>query len=212
VKKTWAIVIDVILGLVIVFSVLIILSSLNIGGRQMFVVKSGSMEPKIKTGSVVFDTKKNDYKVNDVITFKVKDSKDTTTQRLHEVKIDHKKQTFYVTKGDANDAPDGELVLKANVVGKVQFSFPYLGYLVAFIKTLPGLIIFVVIPATIIIYEEISKIKDEIKKIQREKKKSAKKKKTNGFFKNIKLKVTNWIKKNRQEATKRKEAFDEQDN
>jgi signal peptidase len=212
VKKTWAIVIDVILGLVIVFSVLIILSSLNIGGRQMFVVKSGSMEPKIKTGSVVFDTKKNDYKVNDVITFKVKDSKDTTTHRLHEVKIDNKKQTFYVTKGDANDAPDGELVLKANVVGKVQFSFPYLGYLVAFIKTLPGLIIFVVIPATIIIYEEISKIKDEIKKIQREKKKSAKKKKTNGFFKNIKLKVTNWIKKNRQEATKRKEAFDEQDN
>jgi signal peptidase len=208
VKKTWAIIADIILGLVIVFSVLVILSSLNIGGRQMFVVKSGSMEPKIKTGSVVFNQKQDKYQKNDVITFKVKDSKDTTTHRLHEIKIDNKKQTFYVTKGDANNAPDGELVLKANVVGKVQSSIPYLGYLVAFIKTLPGLIIFVVIPATIIIYEEIGKIKDEVRKIRKERKSynESAKKKTNGFLKKIKLKVTNWMEKNRQEAAKRREA------
>lgn len=205
--KIWKIISNAVLVIIIVFSILIILSSQNIGGHRIFVVKSGSMEPKIKTGSVVFNQKQDKYQKNDVITFKVKDSKDTVTHRI--VNIAGKgAATVYQVKGDANNAPDTRPVLKENVVGKVQFSFPYLGYLVAFIKTLPGLIIFVVIPATIIIYEEIGKIKDEVRKIRKERKSynESAKKKTNGFFKKIKLKVTNWMEKNRQEAAKRREA------
>ena len=68
---------------------------------------------------------------------------------------------MYRTKGDANKSADPEFVSKQNVVGKLVFSIPLVGYLMAFVKTLPGLVIFVFIPAVIIISEEIANIKTE---------------------------------------------------
>jgi signal peptidase len=72
---------------IIVFSLLIIASSLNIGGWRMYVVKSGSMEPAIHTGSIVFDKKEADdtYVVGDIITFQLPSSKDTVTHRIHSI-------------------------------------------------------------------------------------------------------------------------------
>ena len=171
--KTWKIISNTIFALVIVFALLIIASSLSIFGTRMFVVKSGSMEPEIHTGSVVFDKTAKEYKVGEIITFKVSNSKDTVTHRIDEVRMDAEKKVFYQVKGDANNAPDQDLVSKENVVGKVSFTVPYLGYLVAFIKTLPGLIIFVIIPATIIIYQEITNIHSEIRRLREAKKKVA---------------------------------------
>lgn len=215
--KIWQITKNIFFILIIVFSLMIILSSLNIFGYRMFIVKSGSMEPKIRTGSVVFDKKTSTYKVGDVVTFKIKDSKDTVTHRIVSEKIDANNGVFYTTKGDANNAPDSEPASKLNVVGKVAFSVPYMGYLAAFIRTLPGLIIFIIIPATIIVYEEMGKIKDEIKKIQEEKKKVAKKLKKEEreiekwYVKHIN-KIKKWMEKNRQEAARVKEAKNEENN
>jgi len=171
VKKLWKIINNVILAAIILFSILVILSYLNVFGTRMFVVKSGSMEPKIHTGSVVFDKSGTDYKVGDVITFKIPNSKDTVTHRIAAIKPDVKKNIFYQVKGDANNAPDPDLVASNMVVGKVSFSIAYLGYLVAFIKTLPGLIIFIIIPATIVIYQELTNIKSEVANIRAAKKK-----------------------------------------
>jgi signal peptidase len=74
-------------------------------------------------------------------------------------------------KGDANDSPDGDLVQKYQIIGRVNFSIPYIGYLVAFARTLPGLIICIIVPALVIVYEEVGKIQGEVKAIRSAKKK-----------------------------------------
>ncbi|HET9722081.1 MAG TPA: signal peptidase I [Candidatus Saccharimonadales bacterium] len=162
---------NTVLGLIIVFSLVIIASTLDIFGHRQFVVASGSMEPKIMTGSMVFDQKSSNYKIGDVITFKKAGSKDTVTHRIVSVKNDASGQTFYTVKGDANSSPDADPVAKSDVVGKVSFSIPYVGYLVNYIKTLPGLVIFIIIPATILIYQELVNIKSEIAGMRRTKRK-----------------------------------------
>ncbi len=167
-NRFWKIINTTVLTLVILLSLLIIISSLNIGGHTVFTVKSGSMEPAIKAGSVVFDKKQENYKVGDIITFKVENSKDTITHRIIGI-AGQGLETNFIIKGDANSSPDTKPVMKSNVVGKVLFSIPYLGYLVSFAKTLAGLIILIIIPATIIVYEEIVKIKGEVIRIRNEK-------------------------------------------
>jgi signal peptidase len=163
-RKTWKIIKIIIYVAIITSSLFIIATSLNVFGFQAFIVKSGSMEPDIHTGSVVVDHISTDYKLKDVITFKISGSKDTVTHRI--VKINQKTGvTSYQVKGDANQTSDPDPVLKTNVVGSVLFSIPLLGFLIAFIRSVPGLIIFIAIPALIIISEEISNIKSEVKKI-----------------------------------------------
>ncbi|HEX5448338.1 MAG TPA: signal peptidase I [Candidatus Saccharimonadales bacterium] len=154
---------QVILGIVILLALLVLASSLRVFGRQSFVVESGSMSPKIGTGSVVFDHTAASYKVGDVITFRETNSRDTVTHRIVSVKRTADGQIFYTVKGDANPTPDADPVAKSNVVGKVGFSVPYVGYVIGFLKTLYGLMLFIVVPGVIIIYREIMKIWEEIK-------------------------------------------------
>ncbi len=105
-------------------------------GVRPYVVLSGSMEPVIKTGSLVFvnhNAKFSDLKVGDVITFKTGDV--VVTHRVHEVK-DGK----IVTKGDANENADGGYVTASTLVGKDVYAVPRLGYAVQFLQSLPGVI------------------------------------------------------------------------
>lgn len=44
----------------------------------------------------------------------------------------------FATKGDANDAPDGTLVLYKNVIGTPVFTIPQLGYVANYIQNPPG--------------------------------------------------------------------------
>jgi len=168
--KVWKAIKGIFWVAIIFAAVFIIFTSLNLFGYQMFVVKSGSMEPKIHTGSVVIDHKASNYEVGNVITFKIPESKDTVTHRIVAINADTTGTTYQV-KGDANNSPDPDLVPQANVVGKVNFTIPFLGYLIAFIRTLPGLIIFILIPALIIIAEEMGNIKTEVANIKAAKKK-----------------------------------------
>jgi len=163
-RKTWKIIKTIFYVAIIFGSIFIIVTSFNLFGFQAFVVKSGSMEPKIQTGSVVIDQTKTDYKSQDIITFKISDSQDTVTHRITKVNQDADVISYQV-KGDANATPDPDPVLKTNVVGSVLFSIPFLGFLIAFIRTIPGLIIFIAIPALIIVSEEIGNVKTEVKKI-----------------------------------------------
>ena len=165
-NKTWKILKVIFYTAIIIGSVSIIVTSLNVFGFQSFIVKSGSMETQIHTGSVVVDHVSTDYKLKDIITFKITGSQDTVTHRI--VNVSQKSGvTSYQVKGDANQTPDPDPVLKTNVVGKVLFSLPLLGYLIAFIRSVPGLILFIAIPALIIISEEIANIRTEVKKMSK---------------------------------------------
>lgn len=145
-------------------------------GIRLYTVQSGSMAPTIRAGSIVMIKPSSDYQKGEVITFKaekdrfVKNPKWTTTHRIVEVK-ETEEGIEYVTKGDFNEAPDPEPVKKDLVLGRVIFALPFLGYPVSFARTLPGLIILIVIPATIIVYSEILNIKKEVVRIFQERKK-----------------------------------------
>ena len=161
-------ILNVILGILIVIGLLLAFSLLPIKGNfKVMNVMSGSMEPQIKVGSSIVVKPSKEYRVGDVISFNppnVKSDKESITHRI--VRINGKPWSeIYYTKGDANSNEDSKAVYGDQIIGKVIFSVPYLGYLLVYIKTLPGLLLIIIIPATIIIYEEIKKIKKEAKTI-----------------------------------------------
>ena len=134
---------------------------------KIFSVQSGSMSPTILTGNLVVVMPQQDYQVNDVVTIRGEnDPKVSVTHRIVEISEDKDlKLTSYRTKGDANNAPDPELVRKERVIGKAMFQIPYLGYVIAFAQTQTGLILLIIIPATLIIYSELLNIKNEVQKM-----------------------------------------------
>lgn len=122
------------------------------GVYKLFLVQSGSMSPTINTGDMVIVQPSKHFYQNDIITFV--GSSFTTTHRL--INIDGQN---FTTKGDANQVSDQEKINQSQVVGKVNYIIPKIGYLIMFTKTLPGLIILIIIPSTVIVWQELLKIK-----------------------------------------------------
>ena len=111
--------------------------ALFVFGIRPYVVLSGSMEPKIGTGSVVFVNQNaafSELQKDDVITFRSGDM--MVTHRVYEVQGDK-----IVTKGDANETPDLGYVTESSLVGKDVYAVPKLGFLVEFIQSWQGRII-----------------------------------------------------------------------
>ena len=79
----------------------------------------------------------------------------------------------FATKGDANEAVDGSLVIEENVLGVPVFSIPYLGYLSSWLQTRQGMIMGISIALVIIILTflpDLLKLVDEPDKKKEEKK------------------------------------------
>lgn len=139
---------------------------------KMFIVESGSMEPTIQTGSIVIIKPQNEYKKNDIITFKrnedvdIKARNTTVTHRIIEIN-----NNSFITKGDTNSTKDSEPISNNLVVGKLFLTIPLLGYPVSFAKTQTGLILLIIIPAVLIIYQEILNLRKEIETLLKQKSK-----------------------------------------
>jgi signal peptidase len=148
----------VIILLLVITSVLFVLITPFFGWRTEIVL-SGSMEPAIQTGSVVVSRPiaAEDVREGDVIMFASSDGNSLTTHRVVSVQPENDGLHF-TTKGDANKGADINAVVPGQIVGIIVFSVPYLGYLVAFIRTPLGLVLFLVIPATILIISELLKV------------------------------------------------------
>jgi signal peptidase len=162
----------IIFGLLIVLILSIAVSIIPLPGNyRIYSVVSGSMEPSLPVGSIVFVKSQSDYQIGDIVTFKTpKDPKNSVTHRLV-AKDTSKGNTVYSTKGDANQTKDIENLSLENIVGKVFFNLPFIGYPISYSKTLPGLMILVVVPSTIIIYSEILNIKNEAVRLVKKKQK-----------------------------------------
>lgn len=173
---------NIIYGLVILALVLIAGSSfLSVsqapGGFRLFVVQSGSMEPALKTGSVVLIAPEKEYQKGDIISFLTRPEAEVSEAAVITHRVDsiseNEGELSYITKGDANKKADQEKVLSDQVLGEVKLTIPFLGYAVDFAKTQLGVIILIVIPGTIIVYSELLNIKNELVKIYSRKKESA---------------------------------------
>jgi len=135
---------------------------------KSFLIQSGSMEPTIMTGDVILVQKSDTYKQRDVITY-YDHGKRVVTHRILEVNQGSQGEE-YITQGDNNQTPDIAAVPKTDVIGKHYLTIPKLGYLIAKSKTKAGIILLIVIPASIIIYDEIKKIKTSVENKKTEKK------------------------------------------
>jgi len=137
------------------------------GGIRMFVVLSGSMRPAIKEGSVVLVAPQTEYGEGDIVTYlsnseaELKQSSLVVTHRIVEVNTNETSGNSYLTKGDANEDSDRIGITEAQIVGAVLFTLPWLGHLFVFTKTQLGFTVLIVIPATLLIYNEILNLKAE---------------------------------------------------
>lgn len=106
-------------------------------GYETMAVISGSMEPFIPVGSVVYAkaVDAEDLKEGDVITYEVNEG----TRVTHRIASIDKENKQIITKGDANEVEDGAPVEYNQVVGRADYHVPFLGYLTVYIKTPLGI-------------------------------------------------------------------------
>lgn len=127
-------------------------------GWRVDTVYSSSMEPQLTVGGVVVTrpVEAEDIKVGDTITFYSPVSEQLTSHRV--IAVEEGLSFYFRTNGDANEDADPFIVPAENVVGKVCFHIPYLGYVAQFVKTPLGLLLTLCLPGLIIIGIEIRNI------------------------------------------------------
>lgn len=116
--------------LLVVILLLAALAPLAAGWKQV-VIRSGSMAPTIRVGSVaLLEPAKEDefYDTPTVITFRDLRSGDLVTHRVVDVEQDDTGAVLYTTQGDANREADPLAVPHANVAGSVRAVVPYIGW------------------------------------------------------------------------------------
>lgn len=143
-------------------------------GHRIFYVTTGSMEPTIPVGSLLWvDVETQDYQVGDVITFTSKDSAIyglPNTHRIVEV-LDE----GYRTQGDANSAPDLQIVASQDIIGEMDGQVTMLssiGPLISFASTKWGFLLLILCPlllATLACMREFLKVyQEEVRKAAQE--------------------------------------------
>ena len=146
-KKIWNVVTWSLVTVVVIFAVLLV--GVRLFGIQVFSVVSGSMEPNIPVGSLIYVQKVDPAEVQpgDVITYVLSNNM-PSTHRV--VRVDAENQHFY-TKGDANEAEDGAPVHFNNLIGKPVFTIPKLGYVAHYIQHPPGMYVAIAAGALILL-------------------------------------------------------------
>ncbi len=129
------------IGIFLMVAVIAVTIPLNVPkwfGIQLFEVLSGSMEPTYPVGSVVYvkTATTEDVRVGDAITYTMgTDAEYVMTHRVTQILKDPE---AFVTKGDANEAEDPDIVYGSRLIGKPCFCIPYLGYLSEYFHTMTG--------------------------------------------------------------------------
>ena len=93
-------------------------------GYKPLVVISGSMEPILKVGGILYyeDYNINSFKKGDILVYKTK-------KHIISHRIVKTKSNSFITKGDANKSIDRKVVNNKQILGKgTNFSIPYIGY------------------------------------------------------------------------------------
>jgi len=111
-------------------------SSRQLGGYRLFEVLSSSMESVYPRGSIVLvkETLSGELVVGDDITF-LREDNSVITHRIIKIEEDYEnsEQRGFATQGVDNAAPDDEVVLAQNVVGRVVRGFPRVGTVLSWI-------------------------------------------------------------------------------
>ncbi|CEN80571.1 signal peptidase I [Paraclostridium sordellii] len=99
-------------------------------GFRTYTVLSGSMEPEFYPGDMVVTKHKDkaNINVNDIVTYKDNEGVIITHRIIEET------DEGYITKGDNNNVKDAGILKAENIIGKVKFSIPKIGYVMNFLS------------------------------------------------------------------------------
>lgn len=127
---------------------------------QIRTVMSGSMEPTLPVGSVVLikEQPPSAFVAGDIMTFMSNDpalSGKVVSHRVMEVIDSENNGLMFLTKGDANEDPDLAAAIAPNVIGRVVYDVPYLGYVLNFMGTKSGFFLLLMLPCMIILLLEV---------------------------------------------------------
>ena len=131
----------------------------NVFGRYVLRVMTGSMEPSLHTGDYIVvkkvDTKS--IKKDDVITFYSEESDVNGKLVTHRV-VDIEKDGSFQTMGDANPVADHKLVRPDQVVGKYVRKARFFRWVSSFADSKKILLVLVIIPLTLVAFYEMKTV------------------------------------------------------
>jgi signal peptidase len=131
-------------------------------GWDLVVVQSGSMEPALPVGSLMFvePAEPEAVAVGDIVSYRPPHERDPNIRVTHRVVgvLQQEGSLAFRTKGDANEDPDTYLVPVDNVEGKVGWHVPWLGYIAQRLRTPMGFLGLILLPGGIIILTEARNI------------------------------------------------------
>lgn len=154
------------IALIILVIIVNILSIFNLSffGYRTFRIGSGSMDPYLKVNDFILIKEKEEYKVDDVVTY-INESGNYVTHRIIGI---YSEDNEVVTKGDANNIEDTPITMH-DIVGKVVFRIRGLGFVMyLFSNPISWVLLFIIgLGITMIIpdkkEEEIEEVKEEPK-------------------------------------------------
>lgn len=110
-------------------------------GKRPLVIISGSMEPILKVGGILYYEKihLDDFKKDDILVYQL-------NEHIVSHRIVNINEYGFETKGDNNISNDSYIVDKNNVIGRGNnWSIPYIGYYADFIYNHKYLLIVIII-------------------------------------------------------------------
>lgn len=113
-------------------------------GYAQLVAVSGSMEPEFSAGDVILIKEKDSYKLGEVVTFRAPDGS-LVTHRLV-----GRTGGQFITKGDANNTEDQDLLPPEKIVGALVTYIPAVGQALLFLRTPAGMVILIAIGVLLI--------------------------------------------------------------
>lgn len=137
---TWAKAVATVFGSVVVVVLLVATIGPRLLPYRTFTVLSGSMEPTIPVGSMIFDQQVDASQLapGDVVTFHPPGHGDKLVSH-RVVRIEETKAgSFLVTRGDANGVADDWRIPAEGQGLRYEFHVPYLGYVVGGLLTPVG--------------------------------------------------------------------------
>jgi signal peptidase len=143
-KVIWNFIFWTVLVIVIAFSVLNSFSARPDSKLpfRTFIVISGSMEPTIMTGDLIFGRTDRGFGVDTIITYQ--DPKGhIVTHRIIKAEQQTNGSIGFITKGDNNEDPDQYVTPSKRVLSTYWFTIPKLGYFLVYVSSFMGITIII---------------------------------------------------------------------